>query len=124
MKTVYFLLALLSLGLGIVGIFIPGLPTTVFIILAAWFAARSSPALLHWIEHHPWFGPGLRNWREHGAVTRRAKWSATITMVLCGALLAWVHTNWWLVAALWLIMACVALWLWCRPEGPRLPPAS
>ena len=121
MKLVFFLLALLSLGLGIVGIFIPGLPTTIFIILAAWFASRSSPKLLFWIENHRWFGPNLKNWRTHGAVSRRAKWSATVMMALGGGILAWAHTNWYLVGALWAIMATVAIWLWRRPEGPRHP---
>jgi len=50
-------LALLSLATGIVGIFLPGLPTTVFILIAAWAAARSSPRLHAWLWRHKLFGP-------------------------------------------------------------------
>ena len=114
----WWLLAYASLGVGIVGIFVPGLPTTVFILMAAWAAARSSPRLHAWLWRHRLFGPLLRNWADGGRVSRRAKWSATITMLLCGAIVWWTaHYAWsaWLACT---TMACVLAWLWCRPE-PR-----
>lgn len=58
--------ALLCLVLGVVGVFVPGLPTTVFILMAAWAAARSSPRLYRWLWFHPLFGPMLRNWANGG----------------------------------------------------------
>ncbi|WP_299451516.1 YbaN family protein [uncultured Pigmentiphaga sp.] len=110
------LAAALCLALGIVGIFVPGLPTTVFILLAAWFAARGSPRLLAWMENHPLFGPMIRNWRTQGAVSRRAKWSATLMMGACAALLFITPAPPWAAILATGFMAAVAIWLWMRPE--------
>lgn len=108
--------ALLCLVLGIVGIFLPGLPTTVFILLAAWAAARSSPRLYRWLWLHPLFGPMLRNWASGGRVSRRSKWSATVMMAVSGTILAFTEAPRWAVALACICMACVLAWLWRRPE--------
>jgi uncharacterized membrane protein YbaN (DUF454 family) len=73
----WWLLAYISLGTGIVGIFVPGLPTTVFILIAAYAASRGSDRLHRYLLEHPRFGPMIRNWQTNGAVSRRAKWAAT-----------------------------------------------
>ena len=108
--------ALLSLALGIVGIFVPGLPTTVFILMAGWAAARSSPRLHAWLWKHPLFGPMLRNWAQGGCVSRRAKWSATVLMALCTAILLLAPAPTWVRAVAITCMAGVLAWLWRRPE--------
>ena len=105
-----------SLGLGIVGIFVPGLPTTVFVLMAGWAAARSSPRLHAWLWRHPLFGSMLRNWADGGRVSRRAKWSATAMMALCGVVLAVSSAPRWVALGASACMACVLLWLWRRPE--------
>ena len=69
-----------ALLLGVVGAFLPVLPTTPFVLLAAWAAARSSPWLLNWLENHTVFAPMIRDWRRGGVVSRRAKWMATVMM--------------------------------------------
>ncbi len=116
------LAALLCLALGIVGVFVPGLPTTVFIILAAWFAAKGSPRLLAWLENHRLFGAMIRDWRLHGAVSRRAKWSASIAMVLSILLLFLIKQPLWILELASFCMLVVAIWLWRRPETPGAPP--
>lgn len=115
-------LAFLCLGLGIIGIFLPVLPTVPFLLVAAWAAARSSPRLLAWLEDHPHFGQSLRDWRRGGVVRRRAKWTATVVMSMSAvSLLVFVKVKW---AALLTIacMACVLVWLWRRPEALPGPP--
>lgn len=115
-RWLYLGLALLCLLLGVVGIFLPVLPTTPFILLSAWAAARSSPRLLGWLENHSLFGPMIRDWRRGGVVRRRAKWAASGVMLVSAVyLLTSVRPPWmaWLAIA---CMACVALWLWRRPE--------
>ena len=108
--------ALLCLVLGIVGIFVPGLPTTVFILLAAWAAARSSPTLFRWLWLHPLFGPMLRNWANGGRVSRQSKWTATVMMAISSAILVFTQAPRWAVALAWICMTCVLAWLWRRPE--------
>ena len=119
----WWLLAYASLGTGIVGIFIPGLPTTVFILIAAYAASRGSERLHRYLLQHPRFGPVIGDWQAHGAVSRRAKWTATLTMLLCAAILLGIMLStgshrWWMAALPIACMAMVAAWLWLRPE-PR-----
>ena len=117
----WWLLAYASLGTGIVGIFVPVLPTTVFILIAAYAASRGSERLYRYLTGHPRFGPSIRQWHEHGAVSRRAKWAATLTMLASALFLllsmraVGAHKG-WMVALPIACMAVVALWLWLRPE--------
>lgn len=108
--------AALCVALGIIGIFVPGLPTTVFILIAAWAAARSSPRFSAWLENHVTFGPMIRDWRERGAVSRRAKISATVVMAISSAILFLTASRAWLAEAITAVMAVVLMWLWLRPE--------
>lgn len=114
----WWLLAYASLGVGIVGVFVPGLPTTVFVLVSAWAAARGSERLHRWLHAHRMFGPMIRDWQAHGAVSRRSKWMATATMALCAAILWWTSSHPWAAGAGIACMAIVATWLWLRPEPP------
>lgn len=72
----------LMVGLGAIGAFVPLMPSSIFLLAAVWFFARSSPRLEAWVLNHPHFGPPLRLWIEHRAITRRMKISAGIAMVI------------------------------------------
>lgn len=115
-RWVLLVLAGVSLATGVVGIFVPGLPTTVFLLIAAWAAARSSPRLHRWLLEHRVFGRLIRDWQAGGLVRRRAKWNATAAMAICAALLMWAGTRWWVTALACSCMAVVLCWLWLRPE--------
>jgi uncharacterized membrane protein YbaN (DUF454 family) len=114
----YMLLAFAALcvALGVIGIFVPGLPTTVFILLAAWAAARSSPRFAAWLESHATFGPMIRDWRERGAVSRRSKVTATVVMTASSVILFLTTSRAWMAEAITAVMAVVLMWLWRRPE--------
>lgn len=117
MRWFYLSLALASLALGIVGIFLPVLPTVPFILLSAWAAARSSPRLLQWLENHRRFGPAISDWRRGGVVARKSKWLATVLMAASAVLMiAIVGPRWFILLAI-AIMGSVLAWLWQRPES-------
>ncbi|WEX12013.1 YbaN family protein [Chelativorans sp. AA-79] len=73
MRGLYLALGLAFVAVGFVGAFLPVLPTTPFLILAAACFARSSQRLETWLVKHPRFGPVLRDWRQRGAIPRNAK---------------------------------------------------
>ncbi|MDH4463199.1 MAG: YbaN family protein [Acidovorax sp.] len=108
--------AVLCLGLAVVGVIVPGMPTTVFVLMAAWAAARSSPRLYRWLWNHRLLGPPLRNWTQGGTVSRRAKWSATVVMGLSSVILWAAASQTWVWVGAIGCMACVLAWLWRRPE--------
>jgi hypothetical protein len=111
-------LAAVCLLLGIVGVFIPVVPTVPFLVVAAWAASRSSPRLHGWLLSHPRFGHLLRDWYEAGVVPRRAKWLATLMMAASGVSMLFITPANFLAGVLVLIVAMVAvgIWLWRRPE--------
>lgn len=111
--------AVLCLVMGIIGVIVPGLPTTVFILMAGWAAARSSPRLHGWLWNHRLFGPMLQNWANGGRVSRRAKWSAAIVMALCACILLLSGAPLGVKVGANVCMACVLVWLWFRPEPPK-----
>ena len=63
----------MCVGLGFIGIFVPGLPTTIFLIIALWAFTKSSKKLQFWLLNHKRFGPILRNWQEYKVVPLKAK---------------------------------------------------
>ena len=71
----------ISLILGIIGIFLPLLPTTPFVLLSAYCFSKSSPRLHHWLIHQPRLGPMIQNWEQQGSISQNAKVTATILMV-------------------------------------------
>lgn len=110
------LLACVALALGVIGAFVPVLPTVPFLLLAAWAAGRGWPALEQWLVNHPRYGADIRRWRERGAVPRRAKWLATAMMTGSAVMLWFVPVPPWLRWSVYAILATVAAWLWMRPE--------
>lgn len=109
----------LALLTGIVGIFLPLLPTTPFVLLAAFCFSRGSQRCETWLLQHPRFGPMVRDWRASRAVPLRAKQLATLMMTLGSAWAWWAMPPGirWLPA---LLCAGVAAWLWSLPTArPR-----
>lgn len=92
MKILLAALGLLSLGLGILGIFLPVLPTTPLLLLAAALFLRSSRPLYDWLLNHPRLGPYIRNFMEHKAIPLRVKIISVsmvwITLVYCAVAVA------------------------------------
>jgi len=106
----------LCVGLGMVGVVLPGLPTTVFLIVALWAFSRSSERFRVWLWDHPRFGPPLRAWHRHRVIPLGAKLMATATMTASLATVGlFVAESWLLPMVLAAIMAPVAAYLLTRP---------
>ncbi|GAB91711.1 YbaN family protein [Gordonia rhizosphera] len=112
----WWLLAYLSLAVGLIGIVLPLLPTVPFVLLSAFAASRGSDRLQRWLHEHPSFGPLIRDWEHNHTVARRAKWLASIMMTIASVILAVFTPHWAIWATSTAIMAVVATWLWLRPE--------
>jgi uncharacterized protein len=97
LKVVYIVSGIICVILAFIGIFLPVLPTTPFLLLAAFFFARSSDRFLHWLLTNRWFGPYIRNYREGKGMTARNK-AFTLTMLWISIGIAAIYA----VSALWL----------------------
>ena len=117
-KPFFFTLGILSLSLGYVGILIPGLPTTVFILIAAWAFSKCSDRFTNWLENHRLFGPMILNWKTYRGLSRRAKKLAIVMIVPTFAIT--IFLVFYLVGDLIFGSFGVALcvWLATRPEPP------
>ncbi|MBT3584787.1 MAG: YbaN family protein [Halobacteriovoraceae bacterium] len=78
----YIALGYLALALGVIGAFLPILPTTPFVLLAAYFFSKGSPKLYHWLINLPRFGPSIKEWNESGAISLKAKIICVISLTL------------------------------------------
>lgn len=120
LSPVFFALGLLSTALGIVGMFVPGLPTTVFLIVALWAFSKSSQRLQTWLWMHPRFGPGLRLWQVHRVIPIKAKIAAVSVMLLSLLVIIVEAQSWEAPVTVAAIMVPVALWIATRRSS--IPP--
>lgn len=90
-RPAYLLLAWTCLALGLIGVVLPLMPTTVFLLVAAWAFSRSSPRWHRWLREHARFGATIRAWEEHHAMPRRAKRIAFVALAASYTLTAVVY---------------------------------
>lgn len=116
-----------SLGCGVAGAFLPLVPTTPFVLLAAFCFARGSRRLHDWLMNHRWFGAPLRRWRQDRTISRKTKWTVTAMYGVAIPVAIVFAPFWWLKAmlAVGVLGALVMLWSWPseRRAGaePRCP---
>lgn len=109
---------LLSLAAGIVGIVLPLLPTTPFLLLAAFCFARGSKRLHDWLVHHPRLGPPIHDWQKHGAISRRAKQLALLSIAAVLALSYLFGAPTRIIIIQLVVLSCVSLFILTRPGPP------
>ena len=115
-KTILISLGWLCVGLGFVGVFVPGIPTTIFLIIALWAFTKSSKKLRHWLLNHKRFGPILNNWQQHKVVPRRAKILMVVLMSLAVVLFYYSLQNLYLTIGLIIILVSVAIYVISLPS--------
>ena len=106
----------LCVGLGFVGVFVQGIPTTIFLIIALWAFTKSSEKLRHWLLNHKRFGPILNNWQEHKVVPRRAKILMVVLMSLAVILFYYSSQSLILTIGLIIILVSVAIYVISLPS--------
>ena len=109
---------LIALALGLIGAVLPLLPTTPFLLVAAFAFARSSPRLAKWLEEHPQFGPLITDWREHGAISKRAKIAAMVAIVAAPIISVALGVSTAILVIQLLVLSCVTSIILSRPSGP------
>ncbi len=115
-KTGFRILAYTSVMLAVAGVVLPLLPTTPFVLLAAFFASRGSPAFAQWLEDHPRFGPAIDQWRTRRAVPARAKVLACSMMAFSWGLLIVLGASCVVVAIAGVFLCGTACYLVTRPS--------
>lgn len=121
MRIGFLVFGALLTGIGIVGAFVPLLPTTIFLILAAGCFGKSSPRLERWLVTHPRFGAPLRSWRADGSISVYHKILAVAGIWTSVAVTVWVAKGlsaWW-IGVLFAVAAGVSVYLSTRPT--RIP---
>lgn len=119
-RPLWLALGFVFVGLAFVGAFLPLMPTTIFLILAAACFARSSPRFEAWLLNHKQFGPTLRAWRAEGAIGRRGKTAACVGMAGgYGLFFVAAHPRPWLAALVGAVMAACAAFVLSRPAPTR-----
>lgn len=116
-RPILFALGWICLGIGVVGLFLPLLPGTVFLILAAACFTRSSPRFEGWLLGHPTFGPPIRQWRETGAIPRRVKAIAVASLAVSGWIVAASDAPDLVKAGCAALFVGVAVYILTRPAG-------
>ena len=118
MRWLWLAVAYIALALGAAGVLLPGLPTTPFVLLAGFAAARGSRSLDRWLHGHRMFGPMLADWERHGAVSMRARRVAWGSMAICAVVIVLTAPRLWMAGIAIAIMAVVSVWLSRRPLPP------
>ena len=116
MRLVWQGIAWTSLMLGALGVVLPLLPTTPFLLLSAWCFARSSKRFHDWLVHHPRFGPPIGAWRHQGAISRRAKGLALLSIAASLAIAVAAGVPHWAQAFQTACLAGVSIFILSRPE--------
>lgn len=117
MKPVWLLLGFASLALGIIGAFLPLLPTVPLVLLSAFFFSKSSDRLHDWMLDHAVFGPWIRDWRENGGISKRVKIYATASILVAFAIPFTIGLNTYIIAIQGVVLSGVLLYIWTRPTS-------
>ena len=121
-RWLFFAFGWLNVAVGVVGVVVPGLPTTVFLIIALWAFSETSERFRTWLWNHHRFGPPLRAWHEHRVIPPKAKVLAVASMTISFILVtAFVAESWELPAAMASMMVPIAAYLLTRASAVPSP---
>ena len=109
-------IALVFMALGLMGVVLPVMPHVPFFLVALWAAGKGWPALERWLLDHPQFGPQLRNWKDHRAISLPVKCISTLTMAFSAVgMQLFGDLPLWLRIGVPCTMLVGAIYIWTRP---------
>ena len=112
----YLVVAYVATGLGVLGVFLPLLPTTPFLLVAVWAGSKGSQRVHDWIYPQPRFARLLNDWHEQGAVPLGAKLLACSMMLASWSFLIYFEYHWGVVLFSTLLFIGLSIFLWTRPN--------
>ncbi len=121
MRYFWIILGCSSVALGIAGVILPLVPTTPFLLLAAYAFSKSSARLHQWLVHHPQLGPPIMQWRQHRAVSKKTKLSASVSLIVLFTISIVMQVPSWLLLTQVAVLTGVGWFLWTRPGPPPAP---
>ncbi len=120
-RTAYTVMGLALVGVGFVGVVLPGLPTTIFMILALFCFKKGSVKCENWLLNHKVFGPTLRDWEKNRAIKRRTKVVAVTTMWVFAGASMFLIGNVWATVGIGATCALVTWYILSRKSVEDLP---
>ncbi|WP_409478839.1 YbaN family protein [Pseudobdellovibrio sp. HCB154] len=117
LRGLLFIGGIISVAVGFIGVFTPVLPTTPFVLLAAWCFLNSSEKAHRWIHDHRILGPPLKRWQKHRSIARSTKITATVMIVFSLTILWLKGPHLWLQIGVTLLLLGVSLFIWTRKEA-------
>lgn len=114
-RVLLIILGWICVVLATLGVVLPLLPTTPFLLLAGWCFARSSPRFHHWLLHRSWFGSYLRHWQQHRALPKGAKPKAVALILVTFAVSIYFVPLLWVRILLLCMMFMLLIMMWRLP---------
>lgn len=118
-RIVFFVVGVIALGLGAIGVVLPILPTTPFILVAAFAFAQSSKRLHQWLLDHRLFGTLIADWRRYRAISRSAKIASIVSMIAIVALSVLLRVPTHAIVIQVVVLLITATFILTRPEPPH-----
>ncbi len=118
-KLFWVILGLSFLGLAYIGVLVPGMPTTIFVILAAWSFAKSSVRLNTWLHEHPRFGPYLIGWEDKRIFPYQGRYAMMTMMTLSLGILIFTTTRIWIPIMVGGIFVAIIVWAYQYPGSEQ-----
>ena len=114
-RYIYLAIGFFCVGMAYIGIITPGIPFSIFLVIAAWAFAKSSPKMEAWLYNHPWFGKFLTNWYKKRIFPTKGKYAMILVMASTLVVTWFMTENIKAIAWSGSFMLLVAIWAWRYP---------
>lgn len=116
MRSIWFIFGVICMGLGLIGVVLPLLPTVPFMLLAAFCFARSSERMHSWLVNHRVFGPAIADWNRSGAISKTGKRAATVSIAVVFSISVFMGLRPIILGIQAVTLGAVLIFIWTRPS--------